>query len=71
VREDFFTMQEALRARIRGANGLDLSLTKLRSPLASRLIVSLGAAFRIILAHERRHLWQARDVRVSRGFPGA
>lgn len=71
VREDFFTMQEELRTRIRGANGLDLSLTKVRSPLASRLIVSLGAAFRIILAHERRHLWQARDVRVSQGFPGA
>ena len=71
VKEEFFEMQEELRARIRAANGLDLQVVKVRSPLARRAVFSLGAAFRILLAHERRHLWQARDVRVSRGFPGA
>ena len=68
---DFLAVRRELRDRIRGANGLDLSLTKVRSPLANRLVLSMGAAFRILLAHERRHLWQAQNVRVTRGFPGA
>ena len=71
VMRDFAAMQGELRDRIRGANGLDLSLTKVRSPLANRLVLSMGAAFRILIAHERRHLWQAQNVRVTRGFPGA
>jgi hypothetical protein len=68
---DFHALQRELRDRIRGANGLDLSVTKVRSPLARWLVLSMGAAFRILRAHERRHLWQAQNVRVTRGFPGA
>lgn len=71
VMRDFVALQGQLRDRIRGANGLDLMLTKVRSPLANRLVLSMGAAFRILLAHERRHLWQSQNVRVTRGFPGA
>jgi hypothetical protein len=31
----------------------------------------LGAYFHFILAHDRRHLWQARQVRNAAGFPAA
>jgi hypothetical protein len=37
----------------------------MRSPVASWLHYSLGIGFQIFLAHERRHLWQARQVRHS------
>jgi len=30
----------------------------------------LGAYFAFVLAHDRRHLWQARNVRTAPEFPG-
>jgi hypothetical protein len=30
---------------------------------------TLGQAFRLLAAHERRHLWQARNVRNAPNFP--
>jgi len=30
---------------------------------------SLGAYFQLMLAHERRHVWQARIVRQNPAFP--
>lgn len=48
--------------RLRQANGLDLARAKVRSPTYSWLRFSLGSGFALMLAHERRHLWQARNV---------
>lgn len=54
---------------IRGANGLDLKRAKIPS-VASRLIVlSLGQWFGFLVAHDRRHVWQARQVMKEPGFP--
>ena len=30
---------------------------------------SLGTMFALVMAHERRHIWQARQVRNDRRFP--
>jgi hypothetical protein len=49
---------------------LDLVRVKVRSPAVPLLRFRLGALFAIIAAHERRHLWQAREVCGSPGFPG-
>ena len=55
--------------RLRQANGLDLSRARVMSP-ASRLIrLPLGSGFALMAAHERRHLWQARQVTCAPGFP--
>jgi len=32
---------------------------------------SLGTMFAVTLAHERRHIWQARRVRNDKNFPSA
>jgi hypothetical protein len=48
--------------RLRQANGLDLARAKVRSPTYAWLRFSLGSGFALMLAHERRHLWQARNV---------
>ena len=55
--------------RLRQANGLDLA--KARVPLLSARWVRtpLGSAFVMTVAHERRHLAQARRVTDAPGFP--
>lgn len=59
VLAEFERFQGELAARISAANSYDLSRLKVRSPFASRVSYSLIAAMAILLAHERRHLWQA------------
>jgi hypothetical protein len=68
-RDAFLRAQDEIRDRVRRANGLDLARVKVRSPLASWLVLSLGKALGIVLAHERRHLWQAKLVRRAEEFP--
>lgn len=55
--------------RLRQANGLDLARARVRSPVASWMHMPLGTGFAAMIAHERRHLWQARDVMRAPEFP--
>lgn len=55
---------------IHGSNGLDLAKIKVPSPAASWLKYPLGAAFWVLTTHDKRHLWQARNVRNEKAFPG-
>jgi hypothetical protein len=48
--------------RLRQANGLDLARARVVSPAATWLRIPLGSGFAALAAHERRHLWQARQV---------
>jgi hypothetical protein len=57
--------------RLRQANGIDLSRSCVRSPMASWIRIPLGSAFASMAAHERRHLWQARKIVLLEGFPSA
>jgi hypothetical protein len=55
--------------RLRQANGIDLTRSCVRSPLASWIRIPLGSAFASMAAHERRHLWQARKITRMDKFP--
>ena len=55
--------------RLRQANGLDLARARVSSPVAAWLRMSLGSGFAMMIAHERRHLDQARRVLAAQGFP--
>jgi hypothetical protein len=55
--------------RLRQANGLDLGRARVSSPVAAWVRLSLGSAFALMVAHERRHLWQARGITRLEGFP--
>ncbi len=57
--------------RLRQANGVDLVKAKVRSPVTRWISVSLGVGFSIMTAHERRHLWQARQLMQDPRFPRA
>jgi hypothetical protein len=67
---EFDAMHRALIDRVRKATSLDLSRVKVRSPIMPLLRMPLGTCFAFLLAHERRHLWQARQVRQELRFPG-
>ena len=56
-----------MRTPVRPIKGQMLALRM--DPAAPLLKWSLGTMFAITLAHERRHLWQARVVRNDRNFP--
>jgi hypothetical protein len=68
VRTEFLRWQDELGERIKAADGLDLRRAKHRSPMPL-VKWSLGAFFQLMLAHERRHIWQARQVRQNPAFP--
>jgi uncharacterized damage-inducible protein DinB len=55
--------------RLRQASGLDLARARVTSPVARWIRMPLGSAFAMAIAHEQRHLVQARRVLETPGFP--
>lgn len=60
---EFARVRDQLAARVRQADGLDLARVRTISPINRLLRLPLGAYFQFIISHDRRHLWQARQVR--------
>lgn len=65
----FDRLQDGLAERLRECDGWDLRRARTRSPWHPAIKLSLGGLLHVTLAHERRHLWQARRVREAAGFP--
>ena len=65
----FQTFQDDFLECLARAAGTDLWKTRLRHPAIPVIRFGLGELFAISFAHERRHLWQAEQVRSHRGFP--
>jgi len=59
----FLKAQDRMLERVEASNGLDLARARTVSPLASYIRMNLLAFFRVFTGHERRHLWQAANVR--------
>ncbi|MGH9851772.1 MAG: DinB family protein [Blastocatellia bacterium] len=70
VLSQFMAFQNRLLDLIRDANGVDLSRPKIQSPGNKLIRLTLVQGFGLTTAHERRHLWQARQVKDDPGFPG-
>lgn len=66
---EFAALQSRLVDMLHTAEGLDLRKLKIVSPFDKRVKYNVYSAFRILVAHQRRHLWQAEkavaDVRRS------
>ena len=58
---EFASLQEKLMDLVRDARDADLRV-KIVSPFDKRVRYNLLSAFRIVAAHERRHLWQAEQA---------
>lgn len=67
--EEWRRAQADLATLLREAAGIDLNGTRFVNPFISVIRFSVGTGFQVIAAHERRHLWQAGQVRGRDGFP--
>jgi hypothetical protein len=66
---EFMLQQEQFIKRLQNANGLDLTRLKVASPVTKLLRMTLLGVFGLVLAHERRHLWQAHQILQQANFP--
>src|SRR3989454_2226792 len=62
VLQEFLSLRDALTRRVRQADGLDLQRAIVVSPVSRFFRMPLGGYFAFLLAHDRRHLWQARQA---------
>lgn len=69
VSREFMEWQDAIDARLDAADGIHLTRVKGPSPAQPLIKWTLLGMLSITLAHERRHIWQAREVRNHRAFP--
>ncbi len=67
--ERFLHLQSMLRDLILRSDGLELDRILVASPAGDLLKLTVDEWFATTLAHERRHLWQARQVLAESGFP--
>lgn len=67
VRE-FLALQDDFAACVERAHELDLRRIRVTSPAVPFLWISVGAWFEATIAHERRHLEQARSVLTELGL---
>jgi hypothetical protein len=63
VLERFDYLQGELLVRLDRASGLALDRLRVVSPFNARIKYNLYSAFRLLPVHQRRHLWQAEQVR--------
>lgn len=66
---EFRAVREEILQRLERSDGIDLQRSAFRSPLLRLLKIELGQAFAVLCAHDRRHLWQARQVLQHPQFP--
>lgn len=59
---EFAALQSKLTELLNAARGLDLRRMKIVSPFDKRVRYNIYSAFRIVVAHQRRHLWQAEQA---------
>lgn len=68
VTEAYRKSNRGLRELVTRANGLDRKRLKVSSPASDRLKVSLGIALAIAVAHERRHIYQMKEILKAAGL---
>ena len=58
-----------VRRLIRDAADLDLNRSTFKNPFISIVRMRVGTGLAILAAHDRRHLWQAQQVKLAPGYP--
>jgi len=71
VMTSFNAALDNLADQVRDSNGLDLARAKVVSPVTRYMRMPLGARFLLMTAHNRRHLWQALQLKKRADFPAA
>ena len=67
---EFVRQHGQLRTLVSGeCQEVDLNRVRVRNPFVRVVKIRAGALLHVIAAHDRRHLWQARNLREMPGFP--
>ena len=66
---DFVAAHDAVRQLLVEAADLDLNRARYRNPFLKVVNFRVSTGLRVINAHDRRHLWQAEQVRLAPGYP--
>jgi hypothetical protein len=66
---EFMRLQDVLAQEISAADQVNWARVKVVSPASKLIRINLTEAFAVITAHERRHLYQAWQVRKNPDFP--
>jgi hypothetical protein len=69
VMTEFDESHEFAQSLAKKANGLDLARIRVPSAFSKLVKYNLGMAFWILAAHDRRHIWQARQFMADDRFP--
>lgn len=64
----FTHAEERVRRLMIDCAGIDVNRARFANPLLPGTRFSIGVGFLIVLAHNRRHLWQAQQVFEAPGF---
>src|SRR5262249_16625419 len=59
----FVSSHDEVRALLHQSTNLDLNRVRFKNPFVSPLRFTVGTGLQVILAHDRRHLWQGKLVR--------
>jgi len=60
--ESFVRSQSDLTAVLRSAAGLAIDKVRIKSPVYARISYNIYGAFRMLVAHQSRHVWQISQI---------
>jgi hypothetical protein len=66
---EFVDSHKPVRSVIEVVSDMDVNRIRFKNPFVPFLRFTVGTGLLVITAHDRRHLWQANQVTVARGFP--
>jgi hypothetical protein len=66
---EFIASHKPVRGIIESSSRTDVNKLRFRNPFISVVRFTVGTGLLIINAHDRRHLWQANQVKLAPGFP--
>jgi DinB superfamily len=69
IMDAFWEQHARMHRRIEAAAAIDVNRATFVNPFFRLLRVRVGTGLRMGPAHDRRHLWQAENVRKAPGFP--
>jgi hypothetical protein len=65
----FLKSHEVLRDVVQSARSVDVNRLRFKNPFIGVIYFTVGTGLMLINAHDRRHLWQAEQVKKAEGYP--
>jgi hypothetical protein len=65
----FLKSHDLVREVVQSARSVDVNRLRFKNPFIGAIRFTVGTGLMIINAHDRRHLWQAEQVKKAAGYP--